>query len=103
MGNIELVNRVLKKFQTRFPEELAEIKKALESGDSERIARVAHRVKGTSASVSASSLAQTAGEIEDLSRAGRTTEIPAQIELLHGEWEKCRYEAVRLLSDGAGV
>ncbi len=53
MGNIDLVNRVLKKFQTRFPEELAEMKQALECGDSERIARVAHRVKGTSASVSA--------------------------------------------------
>lgn len=100
MGNLNLVHRVLTKFQKRLPEELTEIEEALECGDMERIARVAHRVKGTSASVSAKGLARAAAEIEDLSRAGRATDIPTRIEHFRDEWEKCLDEAVMLLSGG---
>ena len=100
MGNLNLVHRVLSKFQKRLPEELAEMNKALECGDMERIAHIAHRVKGTSASVSAKGLAQAAAEIEDLSRANRATDIPARIEHFRNEWEKCLDEAVVLLSGG---
>ncbi|MBN2295442.1 MAG: Hpt domain-containing protein [Pirellulales bacterium] len=89
MGNIQLVERILNKFQQRMPEELEELEKALELSDTEQIARIAHRVKGTSASVSASTLQQAATEIEDLSRAGRITEIPVRIEQLRGEWDRC--------------
>lgn len=100
MGNLNLVHRVLSKFQKRLPEELAEMNKALERGDMGRIAHIAHRVKGTSASVSAKGLALAAAEIEDLSRAGRATDIPARIEHFRDEWEKCLDEAVVLLSGG---
>ncbi len=100
MGNLNLVHRVLNKFQKRLPEELAEMKKALECGDMERIAHVAHRVKGTSASVSAKGLARAAAEIEDLSRAGRATDISSRIDRLGDEWGKCLNEAVMLLSRG---
>ena len=103
MGNLNLMHRVLNKFQKRLPEELAEMKKALERGDTERIARIAHRVKGTSASVSAKGLARAAAEIENLSRAGRATDISARIERLRDEWEKCLNEAVMLLSAGDTV
>ena len=36
MGNIDLAQRVLEKFQQRIPEELAELEKALQLGDAER-------------------------------------------------------------------
>lgn len=100
MGNLNLVHRVLTKFQKRLPEELADMQKALECGDMERIAHIAHRVKGTSASVSAKGLAQAAAEIEDLSRAGRAMDISPRIERFRDEWEKCLNEAVMVLSGG---
>jgi HPt (histidine-containing phosphotransfer) domain-containing protein len=100
MGNVNLVQRVLQKFQQRIPQELAELEKALGLGDTEQIARVAHRVKGSSASVSAKNLTQAAAEIEDFSRAGRVTDISVRIEHLRDEWGKYLDYAVMLVSAG---
>jgi HPt (histidine-containing phosphotransfer) domain-containing protein len=88
MGNIDLAQRVLEKFHQRIPEELAELQNALELGDAERLARIAHRVRGSSATVSAERLAQAVAEIEDASRAGRVTDVPVCMERLRDEWRK---------------
>ena len=88
MGNIDLAQRVLEKFQQRFPEELADLESALELGDAERLARIAHRVRGSSATVSAERLAQAAAKIEDASRAGRVTDVPVGMERLRDEWKR---------------
>ena len=97
MGNIDLVQRVLKTFQQRIPGEMEAMEKALEARDTEQIARVAHRVKGSSASVSAAGVARAAAEIEDVSRAGSVTDIPASIGHLHDEWGQYLDYATRLL------
>ena len=92
MGNLDLVQRVLEKFEQRLPEELAELERVLELEDPERIAQVAHRIKGNSANISAQSLRQAASDIEDLSRAGRLASLPARVDHLRRQWE--RYLAV---------
>lgn len=92
MGNLELVHRVLSKFQVRFPEEMAEIQKALETGDVEHVARVAHRVKGTSASVSANGLTQAAAELEELTRSGSGNNFTVCLNRLDTEWNKFQVE-----------
>jgi HPt (histidine-containing phosphotransfer) domain-containing protein len=88
MGNIEFMQRVLEKFQQQVPKELAELEQLLEAGDVEQVARVAHRVKGTSANTGASGLRRAAAEIEELGRAGCTTDISKGIEYMRGEWER---------------
>jgi HPt (histidine-containing phosphotransfer) domain-containing protein len=88
MGNLDLVQRVLDKFQQRLPEELAELERMLELNDAEQVARVAHRIRGNSASVSAQGLQQAAAEIEDLSRMGRVTDVPVHVEHLRSEWQR---------------
>jgi HPt (histidine-containing phosphotransfer) domain-containing protein len=98
MGNIDLVQRVLKMFAERMPEEMATIEKAIELRDTEQVARVAHRVRGTSASVSADGLMRAATEIEDVSRQGRLADLPPRVEQLRGEWEKYLSCAAVLLS-----
>ena len=98
MGNIDLVQRILKTFQERIPEEMKTMEKALELQDTEQIARVAHRVKGTSASISADGIMRAAMAIEDVSREGRVADIPASIERLHDEWERYLDRATTLLS-----
>ncbi len=100
MGNIQLVRRILEKFQQRLPAELAELENAFELNDTEQIARVAHRIKGTSASVSAKDLAQAAAAIEEASRTGQVTDIPPRIESLRSEWERYGGYAVKVLSAG---
>jgi HPt (histidine-containing phosphotransfer) domain-containing protein len=88
MGNIDLVQRVLEKFQQRVPEELAEIEKEMLAGNIEQVARTAHRLKGSAATVSAEGLATAAAEIEDAGRQGRAADIPACIGRLRAEWKK---------------
>lgn len=92
MGNLDLVQRVLDKFQTRFPEEVLEIQNALDAGDTEHVARVAHRVKGTSASVSAKGLTQAAAELEELTRSKSGTNFTVCMNRLNKEWERFRNE-----------
>ena len=79
MGNLDLIARVLDKFEQRLPGELAELERVLELGDAAMIALVAHRIKGNSSNISAAGLQKTAAEIEDLSRAGRVADIPARL------------------------
>jgi HPt (histidine-containing phosphotransfer) domain-containing protein len=88
MGNLDLVQRVLEKFQERLPADLAELERLLALHDVEQVASVAHRIKGTSATISADGLRQAAAEIEDLGRAGRATDIPTGLDRLRGQWEK---------------
>jgi HPt (histidine-containing phosphotransfer) domain-containing protein len=88
MGNIELVQRVLAKFRERLPAELAELERLAALRDVEQVASVAHRIKGTSATISARGLRQAAAEIEDLGRAGRETDLPVGLEHLRGQWER---------------
>jgi HPt (histidine-containing phosphotransfer) domain-containing protein len=88
MGNIDFVQRVLAKFQQQVPKELAELEQLLEVGDVEQVARVAHRVKGTSANVAAPGLRHAAAAIEELGRTGRMTEISHGIKHMRDEWEK---------------
>ena len=92
MGNLDLVRRVLDKFQSRFPEEMLEIHNALDAGDTELVSRVAHRVKGTSASVSAKGLAQAAAELEELTRSKSGTNFTVCVNRLNKEWERFRNE-----------
>jgi HPt (histidine-containing phosphotransfer) domain-containing protein len=86
MGNIELVRRVLDKFEQRLPEELVELERVLELGDAAKIALVAHRIKGNSSNVSAVGLQQAAEKIEDLSRVGRVADVAAHLRSLHEQW-----------------
>ncbi len=104
MGNLDLVQRVLDKFEQRLPEELAELERVLELGDAAEIALVAHRIKGNSSNISAGALQQAAAEIEDLSRAGRVAEISARLPNLREQWERyaeCRSTLRRSATDSA--
>lgn len=103
MGNIDLVQRVLHKFEQLLPEALAELEAGLDLEDAEQIARIAHRIKGNSANVSAKGLQQVAAEIEDLSHTGRLTDIPLSLERLRGEWERYLEYVSTLLSAADAV
>ncbi len=74
MGNLNLMERVLDKFEKRLPEELAELEQALQLHDAATIAQLAHRIKGTCSNVSAGGLRQAAEEIEYMGHAGRVAD-----------------------------
>ncbi|MGA2253257.1 MAG: Hpt domain-containing protein [Thermoguttaceae bacterium] len=88
MGNLDLVERVLEKFEQRLPKELAELEHDLQIGDAAKIALVAHRIKGNASNISATGLQQAAAEIEDLSRAGRVADVHAPLRTLREQWQR---------------
>lgn len=103
MDNITLVQRVLEKFQQRFPEDLDELEEALETHDAEKASRVAHRIKGSAANISAGHIQRAATEIEDLSRAERTTDAATmcvRTDRLRNEWESFVKHTSGLFSAG---
>ncbi len=94
LGKIELAERVLEKFESRFDLDFCELQQALELEDSETIARVAHRLKGASANVAAGRLRAKAARIEELARHDGLKEIPERLEGLRNEWH-CFAEQAR--------
>jgi HPt (histidine-containing phosphotransfer) domain-containing protein len=98
LGNIDLVQRMLEKFEQRLPQELAELERALAQSDAEQVARVAHRIKGTSANLSAEGLERAAAAVEDSSRASCMADILQRLDCLHSEWERYRDYAASLSS-----
>ena len=99
MGDLDLMQSVLKLFVERMPMELKTIEEALQVRDLEQMARIAHRVRGTSASMSANAIARAAGAIEDAGRQGQLSDLPANVEHLRDEWEKYLICADALLSE----
>lgn len=98
MGDLHLVQNVLKTFHERMPTELKTIETALQSRDTDEIARIAHRVRGTSASVSADGMARAAAAVEDAGRHGQLDELSNNVKHLRDEWETYLNYADELLS-----
>lgn len=85
LGNVDLVQRVLKKFSAQLNCDLAELERAARMGDVESFALVAHRVKGMSANVEARQLNRRAAAAEQCALARVISELPECLEQLRQE------------------
>ncbi|MAE63923.1 MAG: hypothetical protein CMJ18_06585 [Phycisphaeraceae bacterium] len=70
MGNADFLRKMLEKFQAQSETDVGELAEALEQGDAERLARVAHRFKGAAANISAGPLREAALALEQSGRDG---------------------------------
>jgi Amt family ammonium transporter len=103
LGNLEFAERVLAKFQSRFDDDLVELEQALDVQDTEAVARVAHRLKGASATAAANGICTQAAEIESLARTRNIDEIPGCLRLLRNECSKFSDSvASHMLTSNAG-
>lgn len=68
LGNLALVERVLRKFESQLELDLNLLEQALNTGDLEVFASVAHRIKGMSANVEAKPLSSCAARAEQFAR-----------------------------------
>ena len=66
-----LVRKIVDTFLDKAPEQLQEVREALEGGEPETIRRAAHKLKGAAANLGAAPLAQLASDLEAAARAGR--------------------------------
>ncbi len=69
LGNPNVLERTVAKFQKRLPEDLRQIEQSLALGESSKLALLAHSLKGAAASLSAEGLQAAAARLEMLAKA----------------------------------
>jgi HPt (histidine-containing phosphotransfer) domain-containing protein len=102
LGKWELAHRVLSRFRNQLLHDLSLLQQAVTAGDAGVIAKVAHRIKGAAANVSARDLRERAAELEDVARASAWDQIPEGVQMLAAE--RVEFEAAwRQLSASGGL
>jgi two-component system, sensor histidine kinase and response regulator len=84
--------QLLETFQHDAAEHLAELQAAIAGGDTGRLGKVAHALKGASLTVGAQTMAELSRQLENLGRAHSVEGAPAQLALLEQEFAKVKYE-----------
>ena len=64
LGRLDLIERALARFQEGLVDDLTQLEQAIGASDEQEWARLAHRIKGTSLTVSATRLSRCALELE---------------------------------------
>jgi HPt (histidine-containing phosphotransfer) domain-containing protein len=85
LGNLDLVERVLRKFNTQLDCDLTELERAVESHDTQSFAMVAHRIKGMSANVEARDLYRDAALAEQYALECCVEELPHHLQRIKAE------------------
>lgn len=87
MGNLDFATRILGMLNERCDADLAELEEALENYDPQRVAKVAHRLKGALANSGAYNLCQRAAAICEIAPASTREEVAEQVSQLRDEWD----------------
>ncbi|MBF0094857.1 MAG: Hpt domain-containing protein, partial [Alphaproteobacteria bacterium] len=74
-GNVGAYLRLLSKFADNQENTVAEIRKAVERGDTETATRLAHTLKGVAGNISAASLQQVGHALEAVLKEGKTEKL----------------------------
>ncbi len=75
LGRVDLMERMLASFRAGVHSDCKQLQEAVAHRDLERVAQLAHKLKGASATVSAKPLSQIAAQFEDLARFGDPHQI----------------------------
>jgi CheY-like chemotaxis protein len=89
MQSASVVSEVLDEFESQASTDLARLEQSLSSGDSEKIARIAHALKGAAGVLSALDLTQIAAELEKMARAGNLQHVEQPMGRLRLELQRC--------------
>ncbi|MCC7083607.1 MAG: Hpt domain-containing protein [Pirellulales bacterium] len=85
LHNRNLVDRVLTKFTNQVDADLAELEQTMTAGSAPDVARLAHRIKGMTASIEARAMCASASCCERAAMAAATEEFPARLACLRTE------------------
>jgi HPt (histidine-containing phosphotransfer) domain-containing protein len=88
MGNLDFATRAVARFRQDFAGGLAELRQAADEAASERVATIAHRLKGAAAMIAAHRLQEVSAEIESLGRNRDPDQISCRLDALEGEWAR---------------
>jgi len=88
LGRIELAERLLKSFESRFPEDLSRIEECLLAGDSTELTRLVHQLKGSAANVSAPELHKVMTQMEQAVRGQQHDAAQICLAEVHRAWDR---------------
>ncbi|MGE0379129.1 MAG: Hpt domain-containing protein [Planctomycetaceae bacterium] len=84
LGSLELAERCLVRFTQKLQGEVECVQRCVDADDRVELAQVAHRLKGSAATVSAVSLARAAAALENYARGGVPVDVAGALqEFLH--------------------
>ena len=87
LGRIDLVERLLNSFESRFPEDLSQIEQCLHEEDSTQLTQLIHQLKGSAGNVSAPALHALMTRMEQAVKAKRTEDASRCLEDVHRAWD----------------
>ena len=87
-GDREILEEILEVFSETYPDQLSELKKAINDGDAPIVERAAHTLKGSVGTFSAKKAHETAFRLEILGREGKLEEAAAEYSKLEQEVEE---------------
>jgi HPt (histidine-containing phosphotransfer) domain-containing protein len=85
LGNLDLVDRVLAKFTTQVDADLDDLERAIEAGNAEQAAHLAHRIKGIAGSVEARDLYADAALAEEVALEKRLGDLADFLKRMRGD------------------
>ena len=89
MGKQAFVDRILRKFLDKAGADLAALEEHVRSANAQKIAFVAHGLKGAAANLSAGALRQAASDMEQAGKAGDFSRIEPCLEAVRREVRRC--------------
>lgn len=102
-GNVAFLETILGKFEAQARDALREIDARVGAGDAAGLARVAHALRGTGASLSAGGVEAAASRVEDLGRGGDLGGAESVLNGLRDEVRRCLDEVPLLLARARGA
>ena len=101
-GNAAFALKIIAKYRTCTRSDAREMEQAFDEGKGQRLASLAHRVKGASLSVSAVAVAKAAAGIEAAAQSGNMPEAGARLKQFQEEIGRFEETAARLLAGAQG-
>jgi signal transduction histidine kinase/CheY-like chemotaxis protein/HPt (histidine-containing phosphotransfer) domain-containing protein len=89
-GGNELINTLISAYFRSTPPELEALQSGLAAGDTEKIARAAHKLKSSNHNVGAITLGETFQDIETLARQGDFEAVQLRMPLMRKEWSRVK-------------
>ncbi len=86
MGNLDFAERVLSMLQNRCAADIDDLDRAVEERDLEKIASIAHRLKGAYANAAAANLKSRASALEDSARHKALPDVESNWRSLRDKW-----------------
>jgi HPt (histidine-containing phosphotransfer) domain-containing protein len=90
VGNTGFAERILARFESRCSEDLESLEECRSRQDWGEFGNIAHRLRGSAASVSAPGIAEASETLEELARGECADRIPAYLDRLRHEWQRFR-------------